>query len=67
MGGHDMRERGGYVTLAVATANGFAQPYRAKVVVHRDKPELSALDLDAAALRESLVYRLRGLPEKPER
>jgi len=62
-----MRERGGYVTLAVATGNGFAQPCRAKVVVHQDKPELAALDLDAAALRESLVYRLRGLPEKPER
>jgi len=53
--------------LAVATANGFAQPYRAKVVVHRDKHELSAPDLDAATLRESPVYRLRGLPEKPER
>jgi hypothetical protein len=26
-----MRERGG---CAVATANGFAQPYRAKIVVH---------------------------------
>jgi hypothetical protein len=62
-----MRERGGYVTMAVATANGFAQPYRAKVIVHQDKPESSMLDLDAAALRKSLVYRLRDLPEKPER
>jgi hypothetical protein len=61
-----MRERGGYVTCAVATANGFAQPYRARIVVHQDKPESSALDLDAAALRESLAARLRGLPEKSD-
>jgi hypothetical protein len=58
-----MRERGGYVTCAVATANGFAQSYRAKIVVHQDKPESSVLDLDAA---ESLAARLRGLPEKPD-
>jgi hypothetical protein len=61
-----MRERGGYVTCAVATANGFAQPYRAKIVIHQDKPEPSMLDLDAAALRESLATRLSGLPEKPD-
>ena len=61
-----MRERGGYVTCAVATANGFAQPYRAKIVIHQDKPESSVLDLDAAALRASVVARLRGLPEKPD-
>jgi hypothetical protein len=47
-----MRERGGYVTSAIATANGFAQPYRAKIVIHQDKPEPSMLDLDSAALRE---------------
>ena len=45
-----MRERGGYVTCAVATANGFAQTYRARIVVHQDKPESSVMDLDAAAL-----------------
>jgi hypothetical protein len=61
-----MRERGGYIRCAVATANGFAQPYRAKIVAHQDKPKSSVLDLDAAALRESLVARLRGLPEKPD-
>jgi hypothetical protein len=61
-----MRERGGYVTCAVATANGFAQPYRAKIVIHQDKPEPSMLDLDSAALRESLATRLSGLPEKPD-
>jgi len=61
-----MRERGGYVTCAVATANGFAQPYRAKIVIHQDKPEPSMLDLDSAALRASLVTRLSGLPEKPD-
>jgi hypothetical protein len=61
-----MRERGGYITCAVATANGFAQPYRAKIVIHQDKPESSVLDLDAAALRASVVARLRGLPEKPD-
>jgi hypothetical protein len=65
-GNQAMRERGGYVTCAVATANGFAQPYRARIVVHQDKPESSALDLDAAALRESLAARLRGLPEKSD-
>ena len=62
-----MRERGGYVICAsVATANGFAQPYRAKIVIHQDKPEPSMLDLDSAALRESLATRLSGLPEKPD-
>ena len=61
-----MRERGGYVTCAVATANGFAQPYRAKIVVRQDKPELSGLDLDAEALRASLVARLQDLPEEPD-
>ena len=61
-----MRERGGYVTCAVATANGFAQPYRAKIVIHQDKPEPSMLDLDSAALLESLATRLSGLPEKPD-
>jgi len=59
-----MRELGGYVTCA--TANGFAQPYRAKIVIHQDKPEPSMLDLDSAALRESLATRLSGLPEKPD-
>jgi hypothetical protein len=61
-----MRERGGYVTCAVATANGFAQPYRAKIVVHQDKPELSVLDLDAEALRASLDARPQDLPEEPD-
>ncbi len=61
-----MRERGGYVTCAVATANGFAQPYRAKIVIHQDKPKPSMLDLDSAALRKSLATRLSGLPEKPD-
>ena len=51
-----MRERGGYITCAVATANGFAQPYRAKIVVHQDKPE-SGLDFDGAARRS------RSLPD----
>jgi hypothetical protein len=60
-----MRERGGYITCAVATANGFAQPYRTKIVVHQDKPE-SGLDFDRAARRESLVARLCGLPEKTD-
>jgi hypothetical protein len=64
-----MRERGGYITCAitcaVATANGFAQPYRPKIVVHQDKPESSVLDLDAEGLRESVAARLRGLREKP--
>ena len=53
-------------TCAAATANGFAQPYRAKIVVHQDKPESSVLDLDAEALRESVSARLRGLREKPD-
>jgi hypothetical protein len=53
------------ITCAVATANGFAQPYRAKIVVHQDKPESSVLDLDAEGLRESVAARLRGLREKP--
>ena len=48
------------------TANGFAQPYRAKIVVRQDKPELSGLDLDAEALRASLVARLEDLPEEPD-
>ena len=61
-----MREREGYITCAVATWNGFAQTYRAKIVVHQDKPESSVMDLDAGALRESLPARLRGLPEKPD-
>ena len=52
-----MREREGYVTCAVATADGFAQTYRAKIVVHQDKPESSVMDLDAAALRESRFVR----------
>jgi hypothetical protein len=60
-----MRERQGYITCAVATANGFAMPYRARLVVHQDKPESDVRDLDAAALRESLVVRLRGLAAKP--
>jgi hypothetical protein len=65
-GGNAMREREGYVTCAVATANGFAQTYRTKIVVHQDKPESSVMDLDSAALRESLAARHRGLPEKPD-
>ena len=66
-GGNAMREREGYVTCAVATANGFAQTYRAKIVAHQDKSESSSvMDLDAAALCESLPARLRGLPEKPD-
>jgi hypothetical protein len=60
-----MRERGGYVTCAVATANGFAQPYRARIVVQQDKPESPVRELDAAALRESL--QTAGPAEKPER
>ena len=65
--GNAIREREGYVTCAVATANGFAQTYRAKIVAHQDKPESSSvMDLDAAALCESLPARLRGLPEKPD-
>jgi hypothetical protein len=60
-----MREHQGYITCAVATANGFAMPYRAKLVVHQDKPEPAVRDLDAAALRESLAIRLRALAEKP--
>ena len=59
-----MRERGGYITCAVATANGFAQPYRAKIIVHQDAPQLSALD--AEALRSSLVLRLQGLRKEPD-
>jgi hypothetical protein len=59
-----MRERQGYNTCAVATANGFAMPYRARLVVHQDKPESDVRDLDTA-LRESLVVRLRGLAAKP--
>jgi hypothetical protein len=61
-----MRERGGYITCAVATANGFAQPYRAKIIVHQDAPQLSALHLDAEALRSSLVLRLQGLRKEPD-
>jgi two-component system, response regulator PdtaR len=37
-----MREGGGYITCAVATANGFAQPYRVKIGVHQDKPAPSS-------------------------
>jgi hypothetical protein len=40
--------------------------YRAKIVVHQDKPELSVLDLDAEALRASLVARPQDLPEEPD-
>jgi len=50
-----------YVTCAVATAT-----YRVKVVIHQEKPEPSILELDSAALRESLATRLSGLPEKPD-
>jgi hypothetical protein len=60
-----MREHRGYITCAVATGNGFAMPYRAKLVVHQDKRESAVRDLDAAALRESLAIRLRSLTEKP--
>jgi hypothetical protein len=60
-----MREQRGYITCAVATANGFAMPYRAKRVVHQDTPESGVRDLDADALRESLAARLRALAEKP--
>jgi hypothetical protein len=60
-----MREHRGYITGAVATGNGFAMPYRAKLAVHQDKPESAVRDLDAAALRESLAARLRALAEKP--
>jgi hypothetical protein len=61
-----MRERGGYITCAVATANGFAQPYRAKIIVHQDAAQPSALHLDAEALRSSLVLRLQGLRKEPD-
>ena len=60
MEGHAMREREGYVTYAVATANGFAQPYRARIVVQQDKPELPVRGLDAATSEVAS-------PEKPER
>jgi len=59
-----MREHRGYITCAVATANGFAMPYRAKLVVHQDGPESVVRDVDTV-LRESLAIRLRALAEKP--
>jgi hypothetical protein len=60
-----MRDHRGYINCAVATANGFAMPYRARLVVPQDKPESAVTDLDAAAMRESLAIRLRALAEKP--
>lgn len=68
-----MREHRNSITCAVATANGFAMPYRARPVPPLQKiPAPKTVDadldtdLDKAALRESLVIRLRELAEKPD-
>ena len=68
-----MREHRNSITCAVATANGFAMPYRARPVPPLQKipapKNVDAgldTDLDKAALRESLVIRLRELAEKPD-
>jgi hypothetical protein len=68
-----MREHRNSITCTVATANGFAMPYRARPVPPLQKipapknvdADLDT-DLDKAALRESLVIRLRELAEKPD-
>ena len=68
-----MREHRNSITCAVATANGFAMPYRARPVPPLQKIRAPKnvdadldTDLDKAALRESLVIRLRELAEKPD-
>ena len=64
-----MREHRNSITCTVATANGFAMPYRARPVPPLQKipaPKNVDTDLDKAWLRESLVIRLRELAEKPD-
>jgi hypothetical protein len=68
-----MREHRNSITCAVATANGFAMPYRARPVPPLEKipapKNVNAdldTDLDRAALRESLAMRLRELTERPD-
>jgi hypothetical protein len=72
MEGETMREYRNAITCTVATANGFAMPYRARPVPPLQKiPSPKSVstdvdpDLDKAALRESLAMRLRELAEKP--
>jgi hypothetical protein len=67
-----MREHRNVITCTVATANGFAMPYRARPVPPLQKipapKNVEAdvdTDLDRAAMRESLATRLRELAEKP--
>jgi hypothetical protein len=68
-----MREHRNSITCTVATANGFAMPHRARPVQPLQKipapKNVDAhldTDLDKAALRESLLIRLRELAEKPD-
>jgi len=68
-----MREHRNSISCTVATANGFAMPYRARPVpplqkIPAPKNVYADLDtdLDKAALRESLAIRLRELAEKPD-
>jgi len=67
-----MREHRNSISCTVATANGFAMPYRARPVPPLQKipaPKNVAdldTDLDKAALRESLAIRFRELAEKPD-
>jgi len=67
-----MREHRNSITCTVATANGFAMPYRArpvpplhKIPAPKDADREVDTDLDKAALRESLAIRLGELAEKP--
>ena len=68
-----MREHRNSITCTVATANGFATPYRPRPVPPLQKiptPKNVGADLDTdldnAALRGSLAIRLRELAEKPD-
>jgi len=52
-GGHIMREQRNYIVCSVATANGFAMPYRAKPVTVID--DIAADDDVLPAMRRPLM------------
>ena len=59
-----MREHRDYITCAVATANGFAMPYRARPAPQADEDESTGKDSASAARRQPLpIYG----PPSPKR
>ncbi|HEX2447742.1 MAG TPA: hypothetical protein VHK26_06100 [Methyloceanibacter sp.] len=59
-----MREQRGYITCAVATANGFAMPYRARPVSEPEEVKLDGEERTPAPMRSGAAKKLRAEIEK---